>query len=153
MKKLLAVALVLCILSPCAYAEITDSDISDFAVYVSVFGLPDLWVKNGDVREIDDSETGISWIVDNCRVILTFDTFHQIKKCSIQWGGDSFLILSASFIMSIDHDNRENNLGAFLMCYLMSHVRDDRSLGSFSNNMLFSVERNENGNYEFFAMK
>jgi hypothetical protein len=153
MKKVLAVALVLCLLAPCAMAEITDKDIEDFAVYVSVLGLPDLWVKNGDIRDLDGGETAISWNVDNCRVILSFDAFHRISKCLIQGEGDSFLVLSASFIMSIDHDHMESNLGAFTLCYLMARVLDHKNMGSFSNYMLFTVTKDESGMFEFFSVR
>ena len=143
MKKLLAVALALCLLVPCAGAEINGKGIEDFFVYASVFGLDDLSLKNAEIDVLNSNGIGktVIWNIEECRIILTFDNADNLNGGMISGKGDLFLAACAALISGMDETGKYNDYGDFLSCYLLAASDTQRHYGTLSNGIIFYIEK------------
>ena len=156
MKKFLALTLCLALLIPCALAEPSDPDILALSVCLSVYGLPDLKMKDADISHIKSGsiEYAAAWSFDSCRFIATFDILGNVNGARIDGSGDQFLNACAGAIMYLDESNTLADFGFSLYSYLMAQQLDpgEKKTGVFRNGAGYSITKQE-ASYSFLILK
>ena len=148
MKKLLAIAMVLCLLIPSATAEISDEEIEYFSIVASAFGLPDLYMKDATVVEVNTKYyyKFAIWNLDHCKISIGFDYSEKLKGGTIEGNGDDFLVASAALIATLDDSGKYNDYGRFFTTYLVSRVDEEEHVGFLENGVVYSVVKDGDNN-------
>ncbi len=156
MKKLLAMVLCFALLIPCALAEPTEGDIFDLFIYAEIFGLPELKLKDADVRKSESASVSYSacWYLDSLRYIATFNADNEVNGAMIDGIGDPFFSACASIITYLDDDYFTTNLGSFLFAYLLVQQKEpgETEMGTFADETPFRLTKQET-NYRFIVRK
>ena len=143
MKRILAVALVLCLLPMIACAKTLD----DFSTYAVNLGADKLDPAN------EESAKNVRRYTQNGCVILFGLSGNDIVSAYIDGDGKDFLAYCAAALVCFDPNGKaiENN-GWLLYAYLTAENAEDYGFGMTSNDMLFFMAY-ENGQYSFAIEK